>query len=228
MAIYAIADLHLSFKADKPMDIFGDNWVGYVDKIKENWKNLITDDDIVLIAGDVSWSLHFKDAYYDLLWIENLPGRKIISKGNHDYWWTSHKKMNVFETINFIHNNYADIGDYVICGSRGWICPNDIYFTEEDKKIYNREVVRLKNSLEAAKKDGYNKIICMIHYPPMNDKHESSGFTDLFEAYGVEKVVYGHLHSEECFKYGFQGMKNGVEYVLTSSDYLDFKATKII
>ena len=173
MALYTISDLHLGFNVEKPMDIFGDKWKNHCDKIKNNWLEKITDEDTILIAGDISWSLKAEDSVYDLDWINELPGNKIISKGNHDYWWTSISKLNsMYEKTKFLQNNYYTYKEYAICGTRGWICPGANSFTSKDEKIYKRELIRLRLSLEAAKKDNYNSIIVMLHYPHTNEKFE--------------------------------------------------------
>ena len=228
MALYAISDLHLAFGVDKPMDIFGDKWVKHEEKIKENWISLIRDEDIVLIAGDISWAINEKESSGDLSWIESLPGKKIISKGNHDYWWGSITKLNtMFENTKFIQNNFYNYKDYAICGTRGWICPGADKFSEKDEKIYARELIRLRLSLNEAKKAGYNKFIVMIHYPPTNDKFEESGFLEIFKDFEVEKVIYGHLHGPGLSKV-FKGVHDDIEYIMTSADYLDFKPIKIM
>lgn len=227
MALYAISDLHLSFSTDKPMSIFGDNWINHEDKIKNNWEEKITENDTVLIGGDISWSMKSDESKKDLEWINNLPGRKIIIKGNHDYWWNSITKLNSsYESMSFIQNNFFAYKDWAICGTRGWICPGSDKFTEKDIKIYNRELIRLKLSLEAAKQGGYTKFICMIHYPPTNEKFISSGFTDIFKEYEVEKVIYGHLHGPALGRI-IQGNRDNVEYIMTSCDYIDFNPVKI-
>lgn len=195
MALYTISDLHLGFNVEKPMDIFGDKWKNHCDKIKNNWLEKITDEDTILIAGDISWSLKAEDSVYDLDWINELPGNKIISKGNHDYWWTSISKLNsMYEKTKFLQNNYYTYKEYAICGTRGWICPGANSFTSKDEKIYKRELIRLRLSLEAAKKDNYNSIIVMLHYPPTNEKFEESEFIKVIKEFNVEKVIYGHLH----------------------------------
>lgn len=228
MALYAISDLHLAFGVDKPMDIFGDKWVKHEEKIKENWMSLINDEDIVLIAGDISWAINEKESSGDLNWIESLPGKKIISKGNHDYWWGSITKLNsMFENTKFIQNNFYNYKDYAICGTRGWICPGADKFSEKDEKIYARELIRLRLSLNEAKNAGYNKFIVMIHYPPTNDKFQESGFLEIFKEFEVEKVIYGHLHGPGLSKV-FEGIHNDVEYIMTSADYLNFKPIKIM
>ena len=222
MALYAISDLHLSFSTDKPMDIFGEKWAKHDVKIKENWLKMIKEEDTVLIAGDISWSMKAGDSLADLNWIDNLPGKKIISKGNHDYWWGSISKLNsMYENTKFIQNNFFTYKEYAICGTRGWICPNSEKFTEKDKKIYDRELIRLRLSLDEAKKNGYTKFIFMIHYPPTNDKFEESDFVKIFKEYNVEKVIYGHLHGPALSKV-LDGEYDGIDYIMTSSDYLNF------
>ena len=228
MALYAISDLHLAFTTDKPMDIFGEKWLKHDEKIKNNWLSKITDEDTVLIAGDISWSMNQEDSEGDLNWVDSLPGKKIISKGNHDYWWSGITKLNKkYEKTKFLQNNFYVYEDYAICGSRGWILDSSDKFTEKDKKILNREIIRLRLSLDGAKKAGYEKIIVMLHYPPTNEKREASVFTDLFNEYKVEKVIYGHIHgpglvnaiNEELF---------GVQYIMTSCDFLNFDPIRIL
>jgi predicted phosphohydrolase len=228
MALYAISDLHLASNEDKPMDIFGEKWYKHDEKIKENWLELIKEDDTVLVAGDISWSMRMDESREDLEYIHNLPGTKILVKGNHDYWWTSITKLNnLYEDMNFIQNNFFTYNDYAICGTRGWVTPNYSKFTAHDKKIYDRERIRLKLSLEMAKKAGYNKIIVMLHYPPTSEAFEDSGFIDLFKEFNVEKVIYGHLHGYGLINV-FEGIKENIEYILTSCDYLNFKPIKIL
>ncbi len=227
MALYAISDLHLALNSNKPMDIFGEQWFLHHEKIKNNWIDKINEEDTVLIGGDISWSMKIEEGMEDLKWIHELPGRKIIIKGNHDYWWSSITKLNaLYEDMHFIQNNYFTYEDYAICGTRGWICPGGDKFQEEDKKIYEREQIRLKLSLDAAVAKGYSNIICMIHYPPTNEKFEDSAFTDIFKAYGVKKVIYGHLHGPALARV-LNGYKDGIEYIMTSCDFIDFNPVKI-
>lgn len=229
MSLYAIGDLHFSTAVNKPMNIFGDNWDNHEEKIINSWKNQVKDDDIVLVVGDTSWGINMNEAEQDLDIIHKLPGKKIFVKGNHDYWWTTVTKLNkLYENMSFLQNNFYSYKDYAICGTRGWICPNDFKFTQEDEKIYKREAHRLKLSLDAAKKAGFKKIIVITHYPPTNDKLESSLFTDIYEQYCVEKVIYGHLHGKESFKMGLEGIRNEVEYKLVSCDYTNFNIIKIM
>lgn len=228
MAIYAIADLHLSFSVDKPMDVFGEHWEGYEEKIKDNWLKTVNENDLVLIPGDISWAMHLRDAKIDLKWIDDLPGKKLLLKGNHDYWWSSLAKMEgLFESVYFLHNNYFDYNGIAICGTRGWLCPNENKFTEHDEKIYKRELARLTLSLDSAKKNGFKKIIVMMHYPPTNDQQENSGFIDIFKEYNITKVIYGHLHTKNAFNKSYKGIYDGIDYVLVSSDYLNFDLVKI-
>lgn len=229
LALFAIGDLHLSFGSEKPMDIFGEHWVNHPKRVEEAWLEHIKDEDTILIPGDLSWGLRLDEAIPDLDWISQLPGKKIIIKGNHDYWWQTISKLNgLYPNIFFLQNTFFEYQDYAICGSRGWLCPNPTNFTEHDQKIYLREINRLKASLDQAIKNGNNKIIAMMHYPPTNEKYEASGFTELFEAYSVSVVVYGHLHGKSYYHTGLQGIRNGVEYRLVSCDYLEFKPLKIL
>ena len=223
MKIYAISDLHLSTNCDKPMDIFGGNWEGYTDKIVSNWKSKVTDDDYVLIAGDISWAMRIEDAVSDLEWIDALPGKKIIIKGNHEYWWKSISAVRAIlpESIQAIQNDAIKLDDVIICGTRGWTVPEpDKEFLPEDEKIYKREVERLKLTLMSAKHLQTNdeRIICMMHFPPHNAQNEQSDFMNLFEEFGVSDVVFGHLH-------GYTNCKrletiNGINYYFTSCDHI--------
>lgn len=222
MALYAISDLHLSFTDDKPMDIFGAVWHNHTEQIRTNWLARITPADTVLLGGDLSWSMTLAQARRELDFIAALPGRKIAIKGNHDYWWSSIKQLNaLYDNISFIQNNFFTWGDTAICGTRGWVCEGSEKFTPEDAAIYRREGIRLENSLRSARDAGYTDLIAMIHYPPVNEYGQDSVFTALMEAYGVRKVIYGHLHGA-ALKNVFQGMRNGVEYIMTSGDFIRF------
>lgn len=229
MNLYAIGDLHFSTSVNKPMDVFGKNWIGHEEKLIEDWKEKVSDEDLVLVLGDTSWGINLDEARSDLDIIDNLPGKKIFIKGNHDYWWTTVTALNKqYDNMSFLQTNFYEYKDYAICGGRGWICPNDFKFDENDAKIYKREENRIRISLEAAKKKGHTKFIVITHYPPTNDKLEESLFTKLYEEYKVEKVIYGHLHGKESFKMGLRGVRNGIEYILASCDYTDFKLIKIL
>lgn len=231
MSLYAIGDLHFSTLVEKPMNIFGDKWDKHEEKIISSWKDNVKENDVVLVLGDTSWGINLTEAKPDLDIISNLCGNKIFIKGNHDYWWSSLSKINaVYEgdDMNFIQNGYFTYGDYAICGSRGWLCPNQVKFDSNDMKIYKREVLRLEMSIQSAIQNGYNNLIVITHYPPTNDQLEESEFTKLYEKYSVKKVIYGHLHGKDSFGMGLKGVRNGIEYVLASSDYLDFKLIKVL
>lgn len=228
LSLYAISDLHLAVDASKPMDVFGSIWLRHDEKIKRNWLEKICEDDTVLIAGDISWSMKMQEGIRELDWINDLPGRKFLIKGNHDYWWTSISKLNeLYPDLKFIQNNFFCYEDYAICGSRGWNCPSGDNFTSHDEKIYRRELIRFRLSLESASNKGYKKIIAMLHYPPFNEKFEDSGFTELCREFHVEKLIYGHLHGPSLTNV-FEGIKNETEYILTSCDYIDFNPIKIL
>ena len=218
--IFAIGDLHFDYTKEKPMNIFGDNWENHEEKIIENWKKMVKDDDLVLLPGDISWALKLDTASLDLKRIDELPGIKIISKGNHDYWWSSLNKMNNlgYKTIHFIHNNSFEYKNYSICGTRGWAARDSFEFSENDEKIYLREVQRLKNSLDSCVN---KKIIAMIHYPPFNQDLSLNEFSQMLGDYKVEKCVYGHLHGKG-HKFFYEGEMEGVDYNFVASDYLDF------
>lgn len=223
MKVFAISDLHLSINSNKPMNIFGPVWENYLDKIEQSWNRLVSDDDVVLISGDISWAMKLNDAIPDLNYISQFKGKKIILRGNHDYWWSSISgvrsvlKQNMFA----IQNDAIKIGDTIFCGTRGWTVPEITHKTPDDEKIYNREVIRLGLSLQDAKRLQQNneKIIVMMHYPPFNSKMEDNEFTNLIEQYGVKTVVYGHLHSYDK-KQKLIVYKNNVKYYLTSCDLI--------
>ena len=231
LKIFALADLHLSFGVDKPMDVFGNRWAGHTERIKNNWMETVSDSDTVIIPGDVSWGLKFSEAESDLKWIHELPGKKVLTKGNHDPWWTSVTKLNsLYEDIIFLQNDYYDLSggsnstDLCLCGSRGWILPcSTAEWTDHDEKILKRELIRLRLSLEKAKSAGFKRFIVSVHYPPLDGRGSDSCFTELLEQYPVMYVVYGHLHGEEAGRQSFSGEKNGIEYRLVSSDSLKFK-----
>lgn len=228
MAMYAISDLHLSMSGDKPMDVFSDVWKDHHVRIEENWRSKVRETDTVLLGGDLSWSMSIKSGKEELDFIAALPGRKIIIKGNHDYWWSSITQLNrMYDNMDFIQNNFFPYEDIAICGSRGWVIPGSALFKPEDDKIYKRELIRMRLSLDAARKAGFTRIIAMIHYPPVNETFEDSGFTALFEEYAVEKVIYGHLHGQSLRRV-MTGLRSGVEYILTSVDYIDFDPVKIL
>ena len=226
--IYAIGDLHLSFNEDKPMDIFGDNWENHEEKIKQDWLKKVNENDLVLLPGDFSWSMHLKDTIKDFEYLNSLPGKKILLKGNHDYWWTTVTNMrnfleeNNFQNIDFLHNNSYEYEGYIIAGTRGWIQSAD----EEDKRLVQREVQRLELSIQdGIKKYGEDKpIIVNMHYPPI--ANGPSPFMEVMKKYNVRKCIYGHLHGESI-KEAIEGIHDGIEIKLVSSDSLNFTLWKV-
>lgn len=230
MKVFAISDLHISTTSDKPMDVFGGAWVDYLDKIYADWQEKVNDDDLVLIGGDTSWAMTLDNALKDIATFSSLKGKKILIRGNHDYWWKSIGKVrdSLPDNIIALQNDAVKIDNVVICGSRLWSVPGSPDFDDSDLKLYNRETERLKLSLSFAKnlKGEGDKLIALIHYPPFNVKRESTAFTDLFEEYGVDAVVYGHLHGKNV-RADKLVIKNGIKYYLTSCDQVDNKLTEI-
>lgn len=231
MAIYAIGDLHLSRdeRIEKPMDVFGKSWADHEERLRDNWIETITDRDVVIICGDLSWGLRLDEAMADLTFIDGLPGKKVITKGNHDLWWGSISKLStISDSMVFLQNKaFVTDGGLGICGTRGWICPGTEGFDSHDQKIYDRELIRLEMSIKDALDLGAETLICSLHYPPSNDKFQESGFTEMLSKYKVKTCVYGHLHGKEAFKNGYKGSWNGVEYKLVSLDYVDATPVKI-
>lgn len=223
MALYALGDLHLSLGCDKPMDVFGGKWENYTEKIYENWQKIVSSDDTVIVPGDVSWATYLENSREDFEFINKLNGRKLIMKGNHDYWWTTMRKMEGFfaecgfETIEIIHNNAAVCGDFAVCGTRGW-CGGE---SGEDEKILDRERKRLILSLEAAVRLKKPRLIVGMHYPPIDATGDDKGFLEIMKSYGVECCVYGHLHSY-AHKNAVVGDVDGVELKLVAGDFVDF------
>ena len=234
MAIYGIADLHLSFIEDKPMDIFGDNWENHAEKIKENWIKQVKEEDFVILPGDFSWAMYLNDAKLDFEYLNSLPGTKILLKGNHDYWWTTLTKMNEFikenefNNIYFLYNNSYLIENKIIVGTRGW----NILDEENDMKMIKRENARLELSIQdGLKKYGEDKeIIAFMHYPPINKnlllRKEENEFIKTLKKYNINKCYYGHLHGPS-HKDAIEGIIEGIDFKLISADYLDFKLVKI-
>ena len=212
------------------MDVFGGNWEGHFEKIKSDWQEKVTPEDIVLISGDISWAMKLTDALVDLRSLACLPGKKVFIRGNHDYWWNGITKLRESapdESFVFLQTGAVKLGEYVIVGSRGWSCPGSPDYSEQDTKLYQREGERFRLAfLEADKlaEEG-DKKIAMIHYPPFNLKNEDTLFTELFEKNGVEKVVFGHIHGAAYFP--LRTERNGIEYHLSSCDKTGFKLIKI-
>ena len=230
MNIYAIGDLHLSGEPPtKPMEVFGAYWLGHKEKIKNNWLNTVQAADTVIVCGDISWAMGIKNAAEDLAWLAQLPGRKLLLRGNHDYWWSSLAKMQQLygENYEFLQNDCIMVGDTAICGTRGWVLPSSENFTPEDEKIYKREALRLQLSLEAATKNNPARVIVAMHYPPLFAAEEHTLFTDLLEQYPVQHCVYGHIHGENHVL-TFEGERAGVNYKLVSCDTQGFALTRIL
>ena len=228
MALYAIGDLHLCLGAPKPMDIFGGAWVGYMEKLRQGM-SVIGPEDTTVLMGDLSWALDLPSARADFAWMQRIPGRKILLKGNHDYWWSTAAKFgkfckeNGFTRMELLNNNCYFYDDYAICGTRGW------FFEEEksgahDEKVFRRELMRLEASLKAA--GGREKLV-FLHYPPRYKGYTCQEILDLLEKYGVRRCFYGHLHGAS-HKLAMEGLWDGVYYRLLSADYLNFQPYMVI
>lgn len=235
MSIYTIGDLHLSFHENKPMSIFGENWEGHEEKIKKDWMEKVKENDLVVLPGDFSWSTYLKDTYEDFSYLNSLPGKKLLLKGNHDYWWTTVTSMrkfleeNHFNHIDFVYNSAYEFENYIISGTRGWGQNEE----GEDKKLLKREVARLELSLKEASRLNENKekeILVFLHYPPITKNNiinnEMSDFIKIMKKYDVKKCYYGHLHSNSI-KEAVEGEYYGINFKLVSADGLDFKLLKI-
>ena len=227
MALYTIGDTHLSLGSNKPMDVFGGGWTGYVDKLIQGFEDVKPEDTVVL-CGDLSWGMSLAEAKEDFAFLDKLPGRKLVLKGNHDYWWTTATKMNQFfkengfTTFEILHNNCHLYGDVALCGTRGWFYEEDR--GEHSAKIFNRELIRLEASLKAA---GEREKYCFFHYPPLYHGYRCQEIIDLLERYGVSRCYYGHLHGGS-HRLAISGLQGKVEYHLVSADYLGFRPKKIL
>jgi len=228
MALYAIGDLHLCLGAPKPMDVFGGTWIGYMDKLRQGMEQ-INPEDTTVLCGDLSWALGLEEAQADFAWIDQIPGKKIILKGNHDYWWSTAAKFykfcgeNDFKDQYILNNNCYFYDNYAICGTRGW------FFEEEksgqhDAKVFNREIMRLEASLKAA---GEKEKLVFLHYPPRYRGYECVPILELLEKYGVRRCFYGHLHGDS-HKLAMEGLWNGIDFRLVAADYINFKPVKVI
>ena len=227
MALFTIGDLHLSFGCDKPMDVFP-GWKDYTARLEQNWRAMVSDQDTVVIAGDISWAMKLEETEADFSFLESLPGKKWLLKGNHDYWWTTRKKMEAyfkekgFSSLGILFNSAETVGDVSICGTRGW-------FYEEDRgghsaKVFNRELIRLEASLKAG---GEREKYCFLHYPPLYQGYRCQEIIDLMERYGVTRCYYGHLHGGS-HRLAVSGVQGKVEYHLVAADYLGFRPLKIL
>ena len=226
MALYAIGDLHLSQSVNKSMEVFGPAWKDYVSRIEESL-SILTEDDVLILAGDTSWGMNLNEAEADFRFLDQFPGKKYLVKGNHDYWWVTAAKLHRFfeekdiRTLDILHNNCVFYGDYALCGTRGW------FYEEEQKphnaKVLSREIGRLEASLQAA---GDRPILCFLHYPPMYQGYECPEILSVLEKYDVRMCCYGHLHGP-TIRRRMEGPRNGTEYSLISADYLGFVPKKI-
>ncbi len=229
MALYAIGDTHLSLASDKPMDVFGGGWTGYVDKLKEGFNATVSQGDTVVICGEVSWGMSLEEARADFAFLDALPGgRKLLLKGNHDYWWTTASKMkaffaeNGFSTLDILHNNCHFYGETALCGTRGWFYEEDR--GEHSAKIFNRELIRLEASLKAA---GEREKLCFLHYPPLYQGYRCQEILDLLERYRVSLCCYGHLHGGS-HRLAVTGRQGTVDYRLVAADYVGFRPVCIL
>lgn len=221
MALYTISDLHLSLSSDKPMDIF-DGWQNYVERIRKNWTRIVNPDDAVVLPGDLSWGLRLEETKADFEFINSLPGKKYIIKGNHDYWWTTMRKMknffakHGFDTLDFIHNSAVVVGNVCACGARGWFFDD----TESSQKVILREASRLETSLKIAADTGLEPVV-FLHYPPVYGGQVCEEIFDVIKKYRVKRVYYGHIHGENAAKLAV-GSYQGVKFRLVSCDQVDF------
>ena len=228
MALYAIGDLHLSLGADKPMDIFGGAWVGYMDKLRQGL-SVIGPEDTTVLLGDLSWALDLEHAQADFAFINQIPGRKIILKGNHDYWWSTASKFykfceaNGFENLHILNNNHYEYGDIAICGTRGWFFEED-RSSDHDGKVFRRELQRLEASLSSA---GDKQKYVFLHYPPRYKGYECREILDLLQKYEVRRCFYGHLHGPS-HALAMEGLWDGVEFRLVAADKLNFRPFTVI
>ncbi len=231
MSLFAIGDLHLPGGADKPMSVFGSQWEGHFERISQAWRSMVSEEDTVLIPGDISWAMRLEDALGDLRAIGALPGKKVLIRGNHDYWWGSITRVRAAlpEGMFALQQDALDLGDAVVCGTRGWIFPTEeSALPPADEKICLREVGRLEMALSAAEKIAKGRpLIVMLHFPPLLASARKSVFTDLMEERGAAMCVYGHLHGAGI-QAGFTGELRGVSYALTSCDSLGFTPMRII
>ena len=228
MALYVIGDLHLSLTGEKPMDVFGEKWANHVERTREAFSHL-HDDDVTVLAGDSSWGMSLDGAREDFAFIDALPGKKILLKGNHDYWWTTASKMkkffadNGFHTLDILHNNCFFYGDYAICGTRGWFYEEDAAGTHTGKMLA-REALRLEASFQAA--EG-RPILCFLHYPPIYQGYQCPELLTIIDRWRVERCYYGHLHGV-THKRAFEGKRSFTDYSLISADYLGFVPKKVL
>jgi predicted phosphohydrolase len=230
MRIFGIADMHLESGTGKTMDRFGENWRNHDRKMFGAWESIGREDDVLVIAGDTSWAMRLDQAEPDLRRIGDMRGRKVLIRGNHDYWWESLAKLRrvLHPSIHALQASSVIIDRVAFAGTRGWICPNDVSFREEDRKIYDREVGRLRLALESLTElhSGYDHLVVVLHYPPVNQLHQPSGFSDLIDRFQASACIYGHLHGE-AIKTGLTGLRSRTRYYLVSADSVDFAPAEI-
>ena len=229
-SIFAIADTHLSFTTDKPMGVFGSAWRDHAERLDVSWREVVGEDDLVIVVGDISWAMKPEEAIPDLDFLHGLPGQKLLVRGNHDLWWQSVTKLNaLYGDMRFLQNDSVFYGEgKAICGSRGWGLAGLEDYGADDEKILARELIRLQLSFDGAMKKGAEDIICALHFPPALTPSNKSPFTELIEKYPVSQVIYGHLHGPQAFKKGIMGEYAGILYRLVSVDYLDCKPLQIV
>ena len=230
MKIFAISDLHLSSVVEKPMDIFGPGWDDHFERIKKDWNEKVNEDDLVIIAGDISWGMYLEEAKPDLDLIGALKGKKVILRGNHDYWWKSISKVREILPTNMfaVQNDCLRFDNVLVCGTRGWTVPETEFKSSEDEKIFKRELIRLELSLQEMQKQRKEDdfVVVMTHYPPFNSTMKESEVTKLIEKYKPDCVIYGHLHGKAC-RVKLDHKINNVRYLLTSCDQIDCKLVEI-
>lgn len=223
MSLFAIADLHLSLGTDKPMDVFS-GWKDYVSRLEKNWRSVVTENDTVVIGGDISWAMKLQETYADFQFIHSLPGRKLLLKGNHDYWWCTKKKMdaflceNGFDSMSILFNNAYAAGGYAVCGTRGWYYDAE---NDADKKVLHREVGRLKTSIEQARSLQLEPVV-FLHYPPVYANTPCKEIMDVLLHFGIRKCYYGHVHGGNAAKRAQIGVYAGISFDLVACDYLKF------
>lgn len=245
MALYALGDLHLSFQADKPMDAFGKVWKHHERKIEKYVNRIVKTEDTLVLTGDHSWGRKLSECREDLAFIERLPGRKILLRGNHDMFWDAKKTRRLNEEYDgrlfFLQNNFAAYQDYALVGTKGYTFEGPFYLDfqgrilgwdeereEQAKKLVAREMERLRESFRQAEEAGYRKFVMFLHYPPTSILEAASPFTQIAEEYGVEAVVYSHCHGERRFGDSIRGIYRGINYMLVSGDYLNFHPEQIL
>ncbi len=241
MRLFAIADLHLSFGSDKPMDVFGPQWADHAERLRAAWTETVAADDVVLVPGDISWAMHFPELVPDFAFLDALPGRKVLIRGNHDYWWSTLAKLDRFvddhgfSTISFLRNSGLrlrgedpDGPGTVICGTRGWLLPDDAGFSADDERILAREAGRLALSLADGDRQRLagDRLVVMLHYPPLGSGRAPTPFSEALEAHGADLCLYGHLHGEAAAR-GVSGTVRGVLYRNASADHISFKPLRL-